>query len=58
MIIAKSEQDTVTGVTGKTGEPVGNAVKSLGDGVEGGANNVGDGKPHLRHTLLASHTDK
>ena len=34
---------TVTGVTGSAGKPVGDAVEALGNGVEGGAKKVGDG---------------
>lgn len=33
---------TVTGVTGDTGKPIGDALSSLGNGVEGGAKNVGN----------------
>ena len=35
--------ETVTGVTGNAGKPVGDALQSVGNGVEGGAKNLGDG---------------
>jgi hypothetical protein len=35
--------DTVTGVTGSYGKPAGDALHSLGDGVEGGTNKIARG---------------
>ena len=35
--------NTVTAVTGGVGKPVGNALHSVGDGVEGGAANLAKG---------------
>ena len=35
--------ETVTGVTGSAGKPVGDAVEALGNGVEGGAKSLGNG---------------
>lgn len=35
--------DTVTGVTGKAGKPVGDGIKYVTDGVEDGAANVAGG---------------
>jgi hypothetical protein len=35
--------DTVTGVTGSNGKPAGDALHSLGDGVEGGTNKIARG---------------
>ena len=34
---------TVTGVTGSMGKPVGDALEAVGNGVEGGARSVADG---------------
>ena len=34
---------TVTGVTGSAGKPLGDALEAVGNGVEGGAKSVGDG---------------
>lgn len=35
--------ETVNGVTGKTGKPVGDGIRDIGEGVEGGAARVAKG---------------
>ena len=41
-VVDAAALQTVTGVTGDTGKPIGDALSSLGNGVEGGAKNVGN----------------